>query len=48
MGVRNEVDLILDDIERDKASKKFDRELVKFSQDIGVIKKEKEQRFLTI
>ena len=27
---------------------KFDRDLIKFSQDIGVVKKEKEQKFLTI
>ena len=48
MAVRNEVDLILDDIQKAQANKKFDKELIKFSQDVGAIKKEKEQKFLTI
>ena len=30
------------------AALKYDKELIKFSQDIGVVKKEKEQKFLTI
>ena len=48
MGVRNEVDLILGEQQREEAKQKFDRDLIKFSQDIGVVKKEKEQKFLTI
>ena len=46
--IKNEVDLILNDIEKAEAQKKFDRDLIKFSQDIGVVKKEKEQKYLTI
>ena len=45
MGIKNEVDLILNDIEKAEAQKKFDRDLIKFSQDIGVVKKEKEQKY---
>ena len=48
MGIRNEIDLILGEQEKEEAKKKFDKDLVKFSQDIGVVKKEKEQKFLTI
>lgn len=48
MGVANEIDLILGEQEKEEAKAKFDRDLIKFSQDIGVVKKEKEQRFLTI
>jgi len=31
MGVRNEVDLILGEFEREQAQQKFDRDLIKFS-----------------
>jgi len=48
MGVRNEVDLLLQESERATAQNKYDKELLKFSQDIGVVKKAKEQKFLTI
>ena len=48
MGVRNEIDLILGEQEKEEAKQKYDRDLIKFSQDIGVVKKEKEQKFLTI
>lgn len=48
MGVMNEVDLILGEHEREEARLKYDKDLIKFSQDIGVVKKDKEQKFLTI
>ena len=48
MGITNEIDLILGEQEKKDAQHKFDKELVKFSQDIGVVKKEKETKFLTI
>ena len=40
MGITNEIDLILGEQEKKDAQHKFDKELVKFSQDIGVVKKE--------
>ena len=48
MGVTNEIDLILGENQKAEAKNKFDKELIKFSQDIGVVKREKDQRFLTI
>ena len=56
MGVRNEIDLILGEQEmvrgqlreKQEAQSKYDKDLMRFSQDIGVVKKEKEQKFLTI
>ena len=48
MGVRNEIDLILGEQDKEEAKQKYDRDLIKFSQDIGAVKKEKEQKFLTI
>ena len=48
MGITNEIDLILGEHEKKNAQNKFDKELVKFSQDIGVVKKEKETKFLTV
>ena len=48
MGITNEIDLLLDQQSKEAAKGKYDRELIKFSQDIGVVKREKEQRFLTI
>ena len=48
MGVMNEVDLLLGEMEREEARQKYDKELMKFSQDAGVVKKEKEIKFLTI
>ena len=48
MGIRNEVDLILDVNSKMEAKQKYDKELIQFSQDVGIVKKEKEQRFLTI
>jgi hypothetical protein len=48
MGVTHEIDLILGELEKGQAQQKFDRDLVKFSQDIEVVKKAKEQKFLTI
>ena len=48
MGVTNEIDLILGEQQKAQAADKFDKELVKFSQEIGVVKKEKEQKFLTV
>ena len=48
MGIKNEIDLLLDEQEKAGAQSKYDKELMKFSQDIGVVKKEKEQKFLTI
>lgn len=42
MGVKNEVDLLLDDMDKQKARNKYDTGLVKFSQDAGTVKKEKE------
>ena len=52
MGVANEVDLLLSEIKNESkievAQKKYSKELMKFSQDTGTIKKEKETKFLTI
>ena len=52
MGVANEVDLLLGGIENEskmkQAQEKYGKELMKFSQDTGVVKKEKETKFLTI
>ena len=48
MGVRNEVDLLLGEAEREEAKRKYENDLLKFSQDVGVVKKEKETKFLTI
>ena len=48
MGVISEVDLLLGELEKDMAKQKYDKELMKFSQDVGVVKKEKEMKFLTI
>ena len=42
MGVKNEIDLLLDDMDKNKARSKYDKDLVKFSQDAGIVKKEKE------
>ena len=42
MGVKNEIDLLLDDMDKNKARVKYDKDLVKFSQDAGIVKKEKE------
>lgn len=41
MGVRNEIDLILGEQEKEEAKLKYDRDLMRFSQDVGVVKKEK-------
>ena len=50
MGVTNEIDLILgeDPIAQQEAKQKYERDLIRYSQDVGAVKKEKEQRFLTI
>ena len=48
MGVTHEIDLILGELEKGQAKSKFDKELIKFSQDVEVVKKAKEQKFLTI
>ena len=52
MGVTNEVDLLLGEINNESkmeaAQQKYGKELMKFSQDTGVVKKEKETKFLTI
>ena len=48
MGVRNEIDLILGEQEKEEAKLKYDRDLLRFNQDVGVVKKEKESKFLTI
>ena len=52
MGVTNEVDLLLGEINNESkmeaAQQKYGKELMKFSQDTGTIKKEKETKFLTI
>ena len=42
MGVRNEIDLILGEQEKEDAKQKFDKDLIRFSQDVGIVKKEKE------
>ena len=43
MGVTNEIDLLLgEQTKQEEAKTKYEKELVKFSQDIGVVKKEKE------
>ena len=48
MGVTNEVDLLLGEMERETARQKYENELIKFSSDVGVVKKDKETRYLTI
>ena len=52
MGVASEVDLLLSEIKNESkievAQKKYGKELMMFSQDTGVVKKEKETKFLTI
>ena len=50
MGVTNEIDLLLGEQQtaQEEAAQKYNRDLIRFSQDVGTVKKEKEQRFLTI
>ena len=48
MGVTHEVDLILQEIDKSKAKAQYDKGMVGFSQDLGAVKKAKEQRYLTV
>jgi len=48
MGVMNEVDLLLGEFERETARVKYEKEMIKFSGEVGVVKKDKEIKYLTI
>lgn len=48
MGITHEVDLILQEIERTKAKRNYDKGMIGFTQDLGNIKKAKELRYLTV
>lgn len=48
MGITHEVDLILEEIERTKAQRNYDKGMIGFTQDLGNIKKAKETRYLTV
>lgn len=48
MGVTHEVDLILEEINKNKARSQYDKGMVGFTQDLGSVKKVKETRYLTV
>ncbi len=48
MGVAHEVDLILQEIDKNQAKQQYDRGMVGFTQDLGSIKKVKESKYLTV
>ena len=51
MGVTSEVDYILQELDKSKseqAQSRFDKNQIGFTQDLGSIKKAKEQRYLTV
>ena len=49
MGVKNEVDLILDTVQKAEAKTKYAKELIGYSKDAGqTVKQEKERKYLTV
>lgn len=48
MGVKNEIDLILGVEEKAVAQQMYDKELIRFSHSVGEVKRDKQQKFLTV
>jgi|LauGreDrversion4_2_1035121.scaffolds.fasta_scaffold178094_1 hypothetical protein len=48
MGISHEVDLLLDKMEKQTAKNQYDKGMIGFSQDVGSVKKQKDQKYLTV